>query len=189
MGSPADEAPREPGSIGTWFGLVATLLVGGGVLVLCAAGIGVRSALFAFELHFVAMAVAVLLDKLIAPELRGPRFDVRAGEVRIFELLGVRVFQRFLNAIGWNRLLRDPRVFDGTRATLASYERATRHGENAHAWIFVVMLAPIGAALLRGWWDAALWIGSMSVLFHAYPVMLQRTMRVRLRELLARERR
>ncbi|TAJ24499.1 MAG: hypothetical protein EPO68_01330 [Planctomycetota bacterium] len=148
--------------------------------------LGVRSALFAFELHFVLMAAASLVDKLLAPQLDARRFEVSPREVRIYHRLGVRQFMRLLQGIGWTRALRDRRVFDGTRATLSSYARETRHGENAHAWIFLIVLVPIGWAVARGWWDAVLWLGSMNVVFHVYPIMLQRAQRVRLERLLAR---
>ncbi|MBL8857120.1 MAG: hypothetical protein JNL28_01265 [Planctomycetes bacterium] len=175
-------------TVARWLGIAATLVLGVAAIWLFARILGLRSPLFAFELHFVLMAVAASIDRLAAPELRSRWFDVGAGEVRIFERLGVHAFRRFLGAIGWNALIRDKRMFDGTRATLASYERATRHGENAHIWLFVVVLAPIAWALWKGWWDAAFWLGSMSVLFHVYPVMLQRTMRARLTALLRRVR-
>jgi hypothetical protein len=166
---------------------VAAVVVGtGAVLWVISRVCEFRSAIFAFELHFTLMAAASLLDKLLAPELDAPRFDVSEREVRVYRRLGALVFLRVLRAIGWTAALRDRRVFDGTRATLASYERATRHGENAHAWIFVVVLAPIAWAAAHAWWDAVLWLGSMNVVFHVYPVMLQRTQRARLRRLLAR---
>jgi hypothetical protein len=168
-----------------WLG-VAAVVLGTGVLVWgCARLFEFRSALFAFELHFVLMAGASLLDTLLAPALDSPRFDVSGSEVRVYRRLGVFVFMRALRAIGWTAATRDRKVFDGTRATLASYERATRHGENAHAWIFVVVLAPVAWAVVHGWWDAVGWLGSMNVLFHVYPIMLQRAQRVRLRRRLA----
>ena len=169
-----------------WLGVAAVLVGTAAVLWGCARLFAFRSAIFAFEIHFVLMATASLLDKLLAPALDSPRFDVSDREVRVYRRFGVVAFMRFLRAIGWTAALRDRSVFDGSRATLASYERATRHGENAHAWIFVVVLAPVAWAAAHGWWDAVLWLGSMNVLFHAYPVMLQRTQRARLRQLLAR---
>lgn len=150
--------------------------------------LGFRSAAFAFTLHFTWMGAAASIDQILAPELSGPRFDVSPRELRLYRRLGVIGFMRLLRRIGWTRLLRDRSVFDGSRRTLHAYERATRHGENAHAWLFLLALAPIAWALTRGWWDAAWWIGSMNVLFHAYPVMLQRTQRARLRGLIERRR-
>lgn len=149
---------------------------------------GFRSFLFAFELHFLLMAAASLIDPLLSPELDSPRFDVAPREIALYRRLGVLGFMRLLQRIGWTRALRDKKVFDGTRATLASYERATRHGENNHTWLFLLVLAPMGWAVMHGWWDAVLWMGSMNVVFHLYPILLQRTQRARLRGLLQRPR-
>lgn len=148
--------------------------------------VGFRSPVFAFELHFIGMGAAAWIDPLLAPGLEGQRFDVSAREERLYRRLGAAQFMRLLRAIGWTRALRDPRVFDGSRRTLASYERATRHGENAHLVLLVLSALAVAWSLARGWWDAALWIGSMAVVFHLYPIFLQRMQRARLRRLLGR---
>jgi len=148
--------------------------------------LGMRSPAFAFTMHFLLMAGAASIDYLLAPRLESPRFEVSARELRVYRRLGVVTFMRLLQRIGWQRAMSDPAIFDGTRRTLASYEQATRHGENAHAWLFVIALAPTAWALAHGWWDAALWISSMNVAFHLYPIMLQRTQRARLVALLGR---
>jgi len=164
----------------------AVVLASAALLFAFGRSLGLRSPVFAFELHFVLMAAAAVIDRLFAPALRGPRFDVSPREVALYEKLGVGAFLRLLRIVGWTALTRDRNVFDGSRRSLGSYERATRHGENAHTWLFLIVLAPVAWSLARGWWDAAWWIGSMNVLFHAYPVMLQRTQRARLRRLLDR---
>lgn len=162
------------------------------VLLACAAigffarAVGVRNGFFAFELHFVLMAAGDAINRLLRPRLDGPRFEVSAAEVRLYGKLGVRAFMRGLRGVGWTALVRNRKVFDGTRRTLATYERATRESENAHMWLFAVSLLPIGWTLAQGWWDATAWIASMSVLFHVYPVLLQRTQRARLASLLAK---
>jgi hypothetical protein len=147
---------------------------------------GFRSAVFAFNLHFLLMTGAVFVDKLWAPQLASSRFVVSDREVRLYRRLGVIGFMRTLRRIGWTAANRDPAVFDGTRRTISSYERATRHGENAHTWLFLIALGPVAWSIVNGWWDAVLWIGTMNVVFHLYPVMLQRTQRARLSALLVR---
>lgn len=175
----------RPGPL-RWLGVLAiTLAVGAGV-VFFERLTGFRSFLFAFELHFLLMFLAANVDKLLDPALDSPRFEVGPREVLLYRRLGVVGFMRFLQRIGWTAAMRNSKVFDGTRASLATYERATREGENAHGIIFCVVLAPIAWALLQGWWDAVFWLGSMSILFHVYPVMLQRTQRARLQALMAR---
>jgi len=167
-------------------GALGVVLLAGACIWFLERLLGMRSPAFAFTMHFVLMAAAVGVDSLLAPQLASRRFEVSAREVRIYRRLGVVAFMRILQRIGWHRAMRDPAVFDGTRRTLASYERATRHGENAHTWLFVIALAPTAWALAHGWWDAAFWIFSMNVAFHLYPVMLQRTQRARLLALLRR---
>ncbi len=93
---------------------------------------------------------------------------------------------RPLRRIGWEAANHDRSVFDGTRRTVAAYEQATRHSENSHAWLFLIALAPTAWAMAHGWWDAAVWIGSMSAAFHVYPIMLQRTQRARVAAILNR---
>lgn len=181
----SDASPRASVGAAHWFGVsaVAALVVAG--IWLMERLVGFRSPVFAFNFHFILMWGAVWVDKLLSPELTARRFEVSPREVRIYRRLGVITFMRLLRRIGWTAALRDRRVFDGTRRTLSSYERATRHGENAHGWLFVIALAPIAWAAANGWWDAVLWIGSMSVVFHVYPVMLQRTQRARLVSMLS----
>lgn len=179
--------PRTNRRIGArWIAspLVAALCVA--AIVLLERLVGVRSPVFAFNLHMILMTGAAVVDKLVDPKLAGPYFDVSAWEPRVYRRLGVDVFMRILQRIGWTAAVRQRKDFDGTRATLAEYERATRHGENAHAWLLVIALALAVWAIARSYHDAAFWIGSMSVLFHVYPILLQRTQRARLTALIAR---
>lgn len=179
MSPPRSRATRWLATLAT---VAATLLL----LALFERMFGLRSFIFAFELHFLGMSAALLLDRVWQPRLAGRRFTVSAAEVRIYRRLGVVGFMRLLQRVGWTRAMRDPRIFDGTRRTVASYEQATRHSEHGHLCLFIVVLAPIVWAAARGWWDAVVWLGVMNVGFHLYPVMLQRVQRVRLQALLRR---
>ncbi len=148
--------------------------------------LGFRSPVFALNLHFLLMTGAVFADKLWAPKLASPRFEVSDREVRLYRRLGVVGFMRLLRRIGWTAANRDPTVFDGTRRTVPSYERATRHGENAHTWLFLIGLGPVAWSIAHRWWDATFWFSTMNVVLHLYPVMLQRTQRARLSALVVR---
>lgn len=181
-----DSLLPRPASRTRWLGALGIASLVGAAIYLSERLLGFRSAVFAFNLHFILMAGAVLVDKLLAPQLTARRFKVSPGEVRVYHRLGVIAFLRLLRRIGWVAVNRDRNVFDGTRRTLSAYERATRHGENSHAWLFLITLAPTAWALAKGWWDAAFWIGSFSVVLHVYPIMLQRTQRARLASILDR---
>lgn len=186
METPRDTSNHSSRHALRWLGVAATVLAALAAIVVLARIAGVRTPVFAFNLHFILMAAAAIVDKLVDPTLDGRRFVVSPAEERLYRRLGALVFMQLLRRIGWEAAMRDRKRFDGTRRTLHAYEQATRHGENAHLWLFVIVLAPIAWAAARGWWDAVCWMGSMSVVFHVYPILLQRTQRFRLTRMLVR---
>ena len=147
--------------------------------------VGFRSFFFSFNLHFLAMGAAHLLHRIFEPPLTSRTFEVAPWEQAIYRRFGVIGFMHALRQIGWTSATKNSLVFDGTRKTLAGYERATRESEHSHRWLFLLIGALVVYSVICGWWDAALWLGSMNVAFHFYPVMLQRTQRPRLQKMLA----
>lgn len=159
------------------------------MLAVCAAVgayAGFDGFLVAWTAHFTLMAwMSALLDAA-RPALRGPWYTVRAWEPRAYRLMGVGLFFRFLQVSGWERLNRRSRPFDGTRASLAALDRATRSSELAH-----LILAGIGTALAAAAagfdaWRATGWLLALNVVLHVYPVLLQRTVRFRIGRVQAR---
>jgi hypothetical protein len=169
-----------------WAGALGVCAAGGALIAFFARVMGLASPLFAFNAHFVGMACAVYVDMLLVPRLDARWFEVSPREVRVYRALGALGFMRLLRAIGWERAMRIGQTFEMKRATLADYERATRHGENAHALLFVATLVGALGLAAAGEVAGALWLVGMGVVFHVYPVMLQRTQRARLQPLLAR---
>ena len=159
---------------------------GGALIAFFARAMGLASPLFAFNAHFVGMTCAVYVDMLLVPRLDARWFEVSPREVRVYRALGALGFMRLLRAIGWERAMRIGQKFEMKRATLVDYERATRHGENAHAILFVATLVGAIGVAAAGEIAGVLWLLGMGVAFHVYPVMLQRTQRARLQPLLAR---
>jgi hypothetical protein len=114
-------------------------------------------------------------------------FRVPAGERVLHRMLGVGTFGWLLERSGYNRRVADPlRGFDGTRAGLPSLERSVRGGSIAHGTVFAVHLLLAVAALLTGHPWGALWILLPGVALHLYPVLLQRSIMLRLQPLLDR---
>jgi len=129
----------------------------------------------------VAIPAVVLATRLL------PRhwFRVRAGERVFHRMLGVGSFGRLLERSGWNRHVVVPmRRFDGTRAGLRTLERSALGGIIAHGVCFAVHLLLAAAALFTGHPWGALWILLPGVLLHLYPVLLQRSIMLRLQRLL-----
>ena len=112
-------------------------------------------------------------------------FYVPKGEHLLHRILGVRVFNWLLDLSGWNRHVVAPlRRFDGTRAGLLSLERSALGGIIAHGACLSAHLLFSAAALFTGHPRGALWILLPGVVLHLYPVLLQRSIMLRLQPLL-----
>jgi hypothetical protein len=119
---------------------------------------------------------------------RVPRrwFRVPVGERALHRFVGVGVFGWLLDVSGWNRHVLEPqRGFSGKRAGLLSLEQSLRGAAVAHGTCFAihVLLATL-ALFSRHPWSAALWMLLPGVFVHLYPVLLQRSIMLRLQPLL-----
>jgi hypothetical protein len=144
-----------------------------------AAGLGFDSFAFAWVLHFLLMLwMSTALD-VLQPRLVGPWFRIHFWEPRLYQRLGAWHFMRVLRALGWERVMRGGRAFDGTRSSLAGLDRDTRTSEFGHLVLaaLVAVLVVVAAALRA--WSAVAWLSVLNVLLHGYPVLLQRAMRAR----------
>jgi hypothetical protein len=119
---------------------------------------------------------------------RVPRswFHVPESERIFHRILGVGVFGWLLDISGWNRRVAKPmREFSGKRAGLLSLERAVRANTSAHGACFVIHLTlAILALFSRHPWSGALWMLLPGVVVHLYPVLLQRSIMLRLQPLI-----
>jgi len=119
---------------------------------------------------------------------RVPRqwFRVPACERVFHRIVGVGIFGWLLDVSGWNRLVAKPmRGFSGTRAGLLSLEQGVRDNVSAHGTCFAIhVLVAVLALLTRHPWSGALWMLLPGVVVHLYPVLLQRSIMLRLQPLL-----
>ena len=99
--------------------------------------------------------------------------------------MGLAWFRSFQRFIGWNKLLGVPPLRVNVES-LKQMEYGTRFGEVTH-WACLTALIPIASWFIVSAAGTGLiyWIGS-AIVFHAYPIMLQRNQRPRFRHLLAR---
>jgi hypothetical protein len=150
----------------------------------------------------VAWGTAALGPAVPAPAVmrRVPRqwFRVPVRERLLHRMLGVGVFGWLLDVSGWNRHVLEPlRGFSGKRAGLPSLEQSVRSAAVAHGTCFAihVLLAVLALfsrhpllsryPLLSGYpWSAALWMLLPGAVVHLYPVLLQRSIMLRLQPLL-----
>lgn len=132
-------------------------------------------------------AVAIPAVRLVTRLCPRRWFRVPAGERVFHRMLGVGIFGWVLERSGYNRRVADPlRGFDGTRAGLLSLEGSVRGGAIAHAAVFAIHFLLAAAALFNGHPWGALWILLPGVVLHLYPVLLQRSIMLRLQPLLDR---
>lgn len=160
-------------------GGVALLACGATAAVVAA--FGADTFVAAWTVQFASMAAMSALLAATRPALRGPWYRVRSWEPALHRRLGVWRYQRLLRAVGWERL---NRRFDGSRASLAAFERATRESEFAHVVLAVLSAALAAGATASRAWHAAVWLLALTVPLHVYPVLLQRAVRQRINRLL-----
>jgi hypothetical protein len=136
---------------------------------------------------FLTPGVAVPAVRLAVRVVPHRWFRVAASERVLHRALGVGIFGWLLERSGWNRHVADPlRGFDGTRAGLPSLAHSARGGEIAHGACFVFHLLFAAAALFTGHPWGAVWIFFPGVIFHLYPLLLQRSILLRLQPLFDR---
>jgi hypothetical protein len=136
---------------------------------------------------FLTPGVAIPAVLLVARIFPRRRFRVFAGERVLHRMLGVGIFASLLERSGYNRRVVDPlRGFAGTRSGLPSLEQSARGGAIAHGTVFAIHLLLAVAALFSGYPWGALWILLPGVVLHLYPVLLQRSIMLRLQPLLER---
>ena len=168
---------------GYWSGM---LLMAGGLIV-CWFDSHVGPGQPVYALLLVTWTFLLAPGVAIPALLRVPRhwFRVPAGECVLHRALGVGVFGWLLDRSGYNRRFVYPMwEFPATRAGLPFRAQAARGGASAHGACFAIHLLLAAAALFTGYPWGALWILLPGVFVHLYPVLLQRSILLRLQPLL-----
>ena len=113
-------------------------------------------------------------------------FRVPARERLLHRMLGIGVFGWLLDVSGWNRHFLEPlRGFSGKRAGLRFLEQSVRAAAVSHGICFAIhVLLAVLALFSRHPWSAALWMLLPGVVVHLYPVLVQRSIMLRLQPLL-----
>ena len=148
---------------------------------------GVTTPLYAVSVAWGTCALGVAVPGPAVMQ-RVPRqwFRVPVGERVLHRFVGVGAFGWLLDVSGWNRHVLEPqRGFSGKKAGLLSLEQSVRAAAVAHGTCFAihVLLATL-ALFSRHPWSAALWMLLPGVVVHLYPVLLQRSIMLRLQPLL-----
>ena len=135
---------------------------------------------------FTAICTFALTPGVAVPVVRrlpAGCYRVPAGEGLLHRVLGVRMFGSLLERSGWNRH-NAYLPTSLTRARLPLRADAARGGIGAHGFCFALHVLLSAAALFTGHARGALWILLPGVFLHLYPVLLQRSILLRLQPLL-----
>ena len=113
-------------------------------------------------------------------------FRVPRCERILHRIVGVGIFGWLLDVSGWNRHVAEPmRGFSGKKAGLPSLEQHAQTGAIAHGICFAIhVLLAVLALFSSHPWSGALWMLLPGVVVHLYPVLVQRSMMLRLQPLL-----
>ena len=112
-------------------------------------------------------------------------FRVPARERLLHRMLGVGAFGWLLDVSGWNHLIKPMRGFSGKRAGLRRLEQSLRAATVSHGICFAIhVLLAVLALFSRHPWSAALWMLLPGVAVHFDPVLIQRSVMLRLQPLL-----
>lgn len=168
-----------------------TVLVGGYTRDL-AIDLGLNNPVFWLWAWFAWLGWIVVIVEVFHVNLDlGDRYD-RAKpferEGRLYRRLGVRQVKKFtVNGDYWNGLIRF--VKPGYRvvqdeATAEQWLRLTRSKEAGHLLHMLLSVPALGYTLLQGWFESAICLLALDVLFDLYPIMIQRYNRFRLQRVL-----
>ncbi len=117
-------------------------------------------------------------------------YRLRTWERPLYERLGIRNFKRLVNTSVygsiWGPSMR--RHSGGKDAgAMRGFVADMRAAETAHFLGFLIALGLFLYTVIRGWYHMAVWLFITNIFFNAYPVMLQRFNRFRLRHYLKRQ--
>lgn len=103
---------------------------------------------------------------------------------RLYKLLQVDVFKKFLLLFFWGHKKNRKKYFDGSRSGLSNLTYQSKQSEFGHLIPFVLVLGLCIAFFLLGFWKLATWTMLINILGNFYPVVLQRQHRIRIDRIL-----
>ncbi|MTB87240.1 hypothetical protein H9L21_07240 [Aeromicrobium senzhongii] len=109
------------------------------------------------------------------------RYAVSSAEPRIHALLGADALRRLLGRIGWNSVIDSPREHGEGHTRRTRLLRGTELSETGHIIAGVATLLLAAAAVGTAHVAGAVQIILVGLPLHAYPIMIQRIVRQRLR--------
>ncbi|MGB6268197.1 MAG: hypothetical protein WBF67_04230 [Olleya sp.] len=143
------------------------------------------SSVFAFELHFLLMAWYAITIPVLKLDYDSQYYNSKSFEKkgRLYVYFGVNLFRDFLKKIGWNKISdKSNGVVIKDLDRLKKREKHTREAELAHLLLFIHFIIIIFYLLPN---YNMFWMFLLNIIFHVYPVFLQRFNRPRYLKLIS----
>ena len=139
-----------------------------------------NSFIFAFDLNFLLMAWFAFSKNYVKISYNWnyflPKYFENDGE--IYKYFGVNIFRKILVIIGWEKLIKKMNVpVKCNIENLKKREENTRAGEFGH--IVIGLIVMILTLILTKTFKDAKWLIITNIIFHIYPILLQRYNRPR----------
>ena len=166
--------------------LLATLAAFAFSLYMMQQVVGLASPWMVLMLFFCFLGLAKVAEPLYMLKLPPIFREVRPGESRLYDNLGVRQFAALLRNTPLRFLNTTVYVSRG-RHDIGRIARQVASAEAIHFWGAIALLPYLGFCVLQGHWNALAAFVAVQILGNAYPVMHLRSVRGRLDRLLVRD--
>ncbi|QMU30427.1 glycosyl-4,4'-diaponeurosporenoate acyltransferase CrtO family protein [Adhaeribacter radiodurans] len=149
---------------------------------------GLPSFLFAWILNFMLMTGVLYLTQTFQPPLTSTYYHSKRWEAdgKLYEWFGVLGFRKILVWIGWEKLQKTAYPVKKSLTALKHLEYSTRQSEFGHLIIFFIVSFFILFVALKEGIQHSLWLIFLNVIFHVYPIVVQRYNRPRLQKAIHR---
>ena len=138
------------------------------------------SFIFAFELNFLLMGWVAFTTPLLKMNYEWTYFLPKnfENDGKIYNYFGVNIYRKILVIVGWEKITKSINMaVKNNIENIKSREKNTRAGEFSHLLIAIIVLI-ITLILTKSIKDAK-WLLLTNLIFHIYPIFIQRYNRPR----------
>ena len=149
---------------------------------------GLFTFLFAWVLNFMLMMCVLYINQTFKPRLESAYYNSKKWENdgKIYKYFGVDGFRKILVWVGWEKLNKASNPVKKNLDALKHLEYNTRQSEFGHLIIFFIILPPALYIAFYFGFKQSLWLFILNVILNAYPIVVQRYNRPRLKKAINR---
>lgn len=134
---------------------------------------------FAFTVQCGFVFMALLVGPVLV-DTRRSRYRVRVFKPRLYTFIGAELVRRFLDVVGWNRIIGRMRQSESGASMRARFLRGGELSKTAHLLGAAATVALSVIAVVTAHFHGAWQVLIVGFILHGYPVMIQRIVRFRI---------